>query len=176
MYYSMYKRYVYMPLWIISCTAWSLRSSIFFSFFLFSLIGQILWILSVYSTPTFPYFISHSTWSQFVNPEDECRISFRNVCVSPQSHKALNYLNYAQIGSLKVYRVACNDALLPYVPYIDWWPFKTDTSFRSPHRPAQTIWDLENSVVMKIGVTVPYWLHISSSYPLRHGDARWRSG
>jgi len=72
-----------------------------------------------------------------VNPEDGCRTSFQNVCASLQSHKALNYLNYAQIGGLIMYRVACNDALFPLrTPHIDWWRFETDNSFRSPQRQA----------------------------------------
>jgi len=56
----------------------------------------------------------------------------------------------------------------PYVPYIDWWRFETDTSCWISHRQAQTIWDLENSVAMRRSVTIPCWLHIFSSYPLRH--------
>ena len=89
--------------------------------------------VSTFKTP-FPSFISHSTWSQFITPEDRYR-TFQNVCVNLQTYKAFNCLNNAQIGSLKMYRIAFNDALCPpYVPYIDWCRFKTDTSFRNPHR------------------------------------------
>jgi hypothetical protein len=67
--------------------------------------------VSTFKTP-FPSFISHSTWSQFINPEDRYR-TFQNVCVNLQTYKAFNCLNNAQIGSLKMYRIAFNDALCP---------------------------------------------------------------
>jgi len=161
-----------MPLWILSSatgslrsTAWTTAPSVPFSFFGggVSLIGHILWILSLYSKTPSPnsFHILLGRNSSILKMDTEQPSETSASTCKPKRHSITWTTPKLEAWKCIVLHVMTRCA--PYVPYIDWCRFKTDKSFRNPHRQEQTMWDMENSVVMKRGIAAPCWLHIFCS-------------